>query len=1017
MKLNNIKIVLGFAFTFLLLSCNNSNEPLEPNTGDRVPIKIAADFTPLTSSNISTVWDANTQVGLTLMDEAGENTVANVFNYIYTTPDGSINFEPNSPEHTAYFPQDGSNVSIKAYYPYNKDLPKDQQMPVSVKEQDDLTAIDYMTAEHLAGFSKAESAVKLHFKHRMSKLIFNLSITDGDQTIPLKDFNFDITGMKTSGIYDILKEALQVDQASDQAINIPSKGKNDSREAIVLPRPAGDGVVFEFKTENGDTYFAKMSPDLVLEEGYKYTFDIKLQKTPLTVSATVEEWKEGPTLTTDALSVSTPAGESTGVKEGSEMKVYLKGDTDYDALTSFTFDKDGNWVTNNPVYWEDIKDPAEFRSSIILDEELNDTQLADILISDEISVDKNTGANFTMKHAASKVFVQLNSNTFTAEDLKEAVIILPKYEVGGKEDKGAFTPGTAKADILLDRTDIEKAVALFQPQLVAKGGTIAKVTIKGNDYFVTATDADHTFTAGEAQLLILNINKTATSMSAKVVDWVMTEAELEALAIGTATSGGENVLDGEQLVVSTGNETAREELETFTYNLAANSWTATNPVYWESLEKSTTFYGSILRTVKYNDTQLDDYLIAKPTTVEASNGVEFELSHSASKVTVQLTSSDNTYSEEELAQMSLVLPDYLTGGVVETGVFVPGTAKGNVTIEKNVGEDKKSAIAHFQPQTLKAGTTIIQVSNDKIGKVYEATSFDDIEFEAGVATLLKLDVKKSSVTMSAKVIDWIEGDEISLTPYSIKISGSLGANDDFFADKKISIYKHSPLFYENSYEYKDGEWKGEILYWDGQVTPYDVIAMHYPSETMKPKVKDENTVFDWNLPADQSKGYEDYDLLSSKLISVTEPSFINFEFAHTLSKVIIELSSDEFDASELTNTEIVLNGFIVKGTVKIADGKAKAGTTKENLIPFVDKLGSKYSALVMPQTIPASTDVVKVTLSGYPNTPFTGTLDKTLKFEPGKETVIKINLKRTSIDLSATLESWTEGETGEIVIE
>ena len=72
MKLNNIKIVLGFAFTFLLLSCNNSNEPLEPNKGDRVPIKIAADFNPLTSSNASTVWDANTQIGLTLMDETGK---------------------------------------------------------------------------------------------------------------------------------------------------------------------------------------------------------------------------------------------------------------------------------------------------------------------------------------------------------------------------------------------------------------------------------------------------------------------------------------------------------------------------------------------------------------------------------------------------------------------------------------------------------------------------------------------------------------------------------------------------------------------------------------------------------------------------------------------------------------------------------------------------------------------------------------------------------------------------------
>lgn len=293
MKLNNIKIVLGLGLAFMLGSCSNSDELLTPNS-ERVAVKVAADFTSLSSTEEDGNWNANSMVGLTMMDKEEANILLNAFNFNYTTPDGTINFQPISEENTAYFPQDGSEVSIKAYHPYNKELTKDQKLPVTVKDQSNLVAIDYMTAEHLEGFSKTDSAVKLHFKHRMAKLIFNISLDDKNQTIPLKDFKLEMSGMKTTGVYDILAEALAINEESAEDIVVPSNDKDDNREAIVLPREAGEGVSFKFTTEKGDTYVAKMSPELKLEAGYQYTFNIKLQAIPLTVSATVEEWKEGP---------------------------------------------------------------------------------------------------------------------------------------------------------------------------------------------------------------------------------------------------------------------------------------------------------------------------------------------------------------------------------------------------------------------------------------------------------------------------------------------------------------------------------------------------------------------------------------------------------------------------------------------------------------------------------------------------------------------------------------------------
>lgn len=1252
MKLKIFTIVFITLSLAGVYSCSSDDNESLINKGDDTAAKITANIVNSTMTKAHDgQWDENDAIGLIMLSHGGTEIVNNVFNYQYYTPSASGDFRPQDQNKTIYLPQDGSRVSFRSYYPYYQNLTTNMIYPVSVTSQSVLPNIDLMTAEHEpGGFSKSDSEVRLVFHHRLSKMIFKLNIQDGQPAFPLKDLVLTMKGMKATGSYDLLNDTLVTNNTIEDII-VPVMSTPAQRDAIVLPRKSGSGVSFHFKAPNGSEYIAKMSDTLSLSAGYKYTFYINLKQTEATVSAVVEPWIEGPTSNYDALQVSTPAGESSGVEPGDKMKVFLEGDNGFAILDTLTYNQDGKWYSNPPIYWQNIpNDPARMRSSIEAHKALNSTQLPDILISDEISVQRNTGADFTLRHAASKVIVQLQSSTFSTQDLANATITLPgflggakevngefiagqtrgditvdrtdannaiaifqpqavspngtlvrvtinnrnydaivgsagytfnpgeaskiilklnqngvefsatvvdwvnlpnayyevlsvstpaqassgvkvgdqmniylqdnadfnllntftynssgkwytdnqvywesieqdpavfkasiiaapalntsqmsdilianqisvprngaanftlkhagskliirllsttfstsdlanatitlpNYLVGGAELKGDFVPGQTRGNIAVDRKDPENSTAIIQPQTVAANGSLVKITISGRDYTVYAGSSAFEYKAGEALAMIITVNKTNASFSANVIDWTDASINLSAVTIGTPVSGATGVLNGEQLEVYIDKGSTRPLAGTYIYNLASNQFTSATPLYWESLDDPTTFYGSILRQAKYNNTQLDDYLIAKPVQVAASNGVTFNLSHPAAKIIVRLTSSDGSFSTTELEQMNLVLPDYATGGTFDSGVFTPGTGRGNVTVEKNVGTGGNSAIAIVQPQTISANTTIITVTNTA-GRVYNATLSTPIQFGAGVATVLNVDMKKTLGSMSANVVDWIDGDIINMVPTAIQVTGTLDDSSDFFRNKTVSVYKFGSDFQSLTYSYLQGtngySWRGAPIYWDDQQSQVlSVTAVYYPYENLIPSVTSSTTAFTWNLPTVQSQGYDYYDLLTSHL-TLTSPQYVNFVFNHPLSKVRVELSSREFTAVELAGAVVRLNGFQMNGSIIMNTGGALASGSRVNVVPNTDTDGSKYSALVMPQKIAANSGVVTITLKGYPNTPFTGTLSSELNFVAGKETVIKVDLKKTEINLSAKLENWTDGETGNIIIQ
>lgn len=1250
------RLIFGVSLTVALVACKKDNNTVTPggSSDDPVAVQVKATVGGLTKMH-DAVWDENDAIGLAMLDDDGHAVINDVYNYHYITATNEGIFTPRSPEMAVYFPQDGTPVSFRAYYPYYPSLDTEMEVPLSTVDQTVLPEIDFLSADVVRGKSKIDPVVHLIFHHRLSMLVFDFQTEDGNTVVPVEDLTVTVQGMETRGIYHLLNEALDVDETTTMDMEFPLRDDPEQRYGIVLPRPAGEGVTFEFKGSDGSVYTAKMADDLELKQGYKYTFKVNLNETPVSLSAEIEPWIDGPVTNYDALrvsekpgvtagfepgdemevylknatsgdysplatytyqtdgswepestvywedipgtsadlrassiaadalnntqlpdilladdvnvqkygsarftfrhalskaivtlgsdtftdeelatatitlpdyltggyqengsfipgtdraaislvtnedgerigifqpqsvgvgdalvnvvlngetytatvnntdfiynageaklirinlnkvgvtvsatvvdwnytraefdilSVSTPAGNTTGIEAGNQMKVYAQQSGAYSQIGSFTYNADGTWLPDATIYWEDLEgNPVPLRASIIREEELNATQMPDILIADDINANRNEGVNFTFRHALSKLVVTLESDTFTPTELAGATLTLPGYTTGGDEELGQFVPGTQTTTVRVQRGD--ENIAIIQPQTIADGKPVIVVTINGRDYTANAGTGGFIYNPGEAKQLNVVLNKEEITVSARVIDWTTTTVELTAVTPGSVTDGATGVRNGEvlNLYYSTDGVT-RLPVTNYTYNQAGNSWTANPPVYWESLPQQVTFYGSILRTAKYNDTQLDDYLVATPVPAQASYGFDMTLAHAASRVVVQLKSTD--FDDVELARMNINLPNYDKGGEVVNGVFVPGIDNGLITVAKGVGDNNDQAMAFIQPQTVNKGDLVAQIVNPVTNRTYDVRYDADVIYRPNFSTILVINISKTGVTLNARVVDWEDGGNIPMNATTIKLDGTLNGNSDFFENQTIHVYKldgNNANEQNLTYSYLLGslgyQWKAsENLYWDDMIgEDLSMTGAFFPSVGGIPTVNIGDTYFDWDLPHNQNQlGWANYDVLTSH-VDYSTPSYVNFLFRHATSKVIVRLTSDEFTHAELQGAGITFNSVILDGRVSLADGILTSTGAGKTMVPYTTTAGTEYTGLVMPgQTFNKGDQILTITLDAYPGVNFYGAIQQDLTLEAGFEHIITVKLSRTAIELNARVQNWQDGDDGTIEI-
>lgn len=282
----------------MLAGCSNEIDE-QVMDSKRVPLQINGDINMLMTRAADDHWDDNDTIGV-YMVKADNSIVDNVSNYRYTVVKGGQNgtFIPADVNNTAYFPQDGTDVNVVAYYPQGNVV--DNKLSLDLSDQSEQPDIDLMSAK-AEGASKSNPTINLGFKHRLTKLFFEI---EGD--VNTDGINATIGNQYTDIQYDILNDELLIADASEKE-NIVMKywnldgGTNRFVEAIVLPNEGNNiaedrQLTFQLKEK---IFKATISNSTTFEAGKKYTYTVNFQTTPsgnINVSITgvsIKNWDDG----------------------------------------------------------------------------------------------------------------------------------------------------------------------------------------------------------------------------------------------------------------------------------------------------------------------------------------------------------------------------------------------------------------------------------------------------------------------------------------------------------------------------------------------------------------------------------------------------------------------------------------------------------------------------------------------------------------------------------------------------
>ena len=265
-------------------------------------------------------------------------------------------------------------------------------------------------------------------------------------------------------------------------------------------------------------------------------------------------------------------------------------------------------------------------------------------------------------------------------------------------------------------------------------------------------------------------------------------------------------------------------------------------------------------------------------------------------------------------------------------------------------------------------------------------------------------------------------------------------------DNKHNSVSMSPVLYWDDYGTADpantsGRNTGLTIYGvavDGYKTE-EIFAL--PSETTNNLTTISNwEALPWTLPANQTSGWANYDLLTSNNIKEGSDGTLKFDdvknnsasdllvFTHAMSKVTVKLTAGAgfVDSKFVSTPTVTLLGFYTEGKVNV-EGKTTTATTttSHDISTHLDEGGqgnttANFSALVFPgNSFANTTQIAKIEADGnvYYVTAekinAANTADQDV-FESGKNYIINVIVNKTEIKVSATVTNWVDVVSDEV---
>lgn len=510
------------AFALLTASCANDGNTPDTDSGNQVAVNLSAGIgqkdRAAQTRALNNQWTAGDAIGLCMFATGTTQTAEAVFNFRYNAANGgeSTGFAPATAAQTAYYPTTGDRVDLLAYYPYTATLSADGKLPVDVSSQQNLAAIDLMSAT--AAADKDHPNINLVFSHRLTRLTFALSRKGSVGMDELAGATLTIGGMNTKAVYNLHGNSLAAPSAQ-QDITVPLNAAGTQGTAIVLPRAAAPGVSYVITLTDGSRFTAYLSDAQELKAGTSNLFRITLSPEPVSVSATITDWEGAPDtdLTAAQIDVVTTADATTDFAPGAQFTLWAGEATGNGIL--FTLNDDRQWSNATPLYWDSYPDATTTFYALHTPDATPQGNRAPDVLAATATTARFAPIELAFAHLMTQLSVVLKAGTgMTQAEVETAAVTLPQALADYTLEGITLTPGNTRKDITL-AGDKDKRRALLVPQTIAAGKSLLVLTIGTQTYTLKATDKNGVFEGGKSYTLTVTVNRTAASMSVSIGQW------------------------------------------------------------------------------------------------------------------------------------------------------------------------------------------------------------------------------------------------------------------------------------------------------------------------------------------------------------------------------------------------------------------------------------------------------------------------------------------------------------------
>lgn len=181
-------------------------------------------------------WQNNQMIGVTMLKANSTELVDPYHNIKYKTTVYPVGyFTPVSSDDVLYYPKDGSNVDIVAYYPYKDNL-KDDLYPLNVADQTSAANFSFVYANNSKGLNKDNKKTLMQLRPAFAEFNVKLEAGDGVKDANLINSTIKLIGAPTKANFNLLTGTVQ-DFTNVQDITLPSfaEGKGNGASGRLLP--------------------------------------------------------------------------------------------------------------------------------------------------------------------------------------------------------------------------------------------------------------------------------------------------------------------------------------------------------------------------------------------------------------------------------------------------------------------------------------------------------------------------------------------------------------------------------------------------------------------------------------------------------------------------------------------------------------------------------------------------------------------------------------------------------------